>query len=683
MSLRSLDLPWRAIVYLLALALSLLTFAAPFLAAAGPDRAGALVTSPLLLTLLIALSGAALLVELQGEALNARTVALLGILVATNAALRFLEVSFPGPGGFSPIFALVILSGFTFGPRFGFLMGVFTLLASALITAGIGPWLPYQMLTTGWMGMSAGLLGRWLRAVLPSGSRGQPRRVVILALFGFVWGMLYGLITNLWFWPAAVGPAGQRWQPGMGLLTTLEHYALFYLTTSAWWDLFRGLGNALLIGLVGAPTLRALERFRRRGGVQGGGDEATRQRGREKAMRDEAPKGGRGARQRGDEAPRGWGEAEQVRRPLHPLVWVVWLGSALVVVSTTRNPLYLVELLLVALVVSFGIEGDAPAPWRPGLRFGLFLVGFSTLFNGLSSHFGRTVLLSLPSGLPLVGGPVTLEALVYGAINGLVLLTMLFLFAVFNQALPAHRMVRLVPRAFHEAGVVLSVAMTYVPATRRSLQQIREAQAVRGHQVRSWRDWLPLWMPLLVSGLERAFQLAEAMVARGFGATADRALPLGVRAGLAGGLLALLTGEIVAAFYPSLRGAAPLLLAVGAALLGLSLWRAGRRVPYTPYRSSGWGWREGVTLAGALLTLAVVVWPGLGIACAGEQGGLLLVGCRGARLYNPYPRFAPPPFDPLAGLALLGLLVPTLASPRSPRAGAVESAEGTEPIGGP
>jgi len=339
---------------------------------------------------------------------------------------------------------------------------------------------------------------------------------------------------------------------------------------------------------------------------------------------------------------------------------VVWLGSALVVVSTTRNPLYLVELLLIALVVSFGIEGDAPAPWRPGPRFGLFLIGFSTLFNGLSSHFGRTVLLSLPSGLPLVGGPVTLEALVYGAINGLVLLTMLLLFVVFNQALPAHRMVRLVPRAFHEAGVVLSVAMTYLPATRRSLRQIREAQAVRGHQVRSWRDWLPLWMPLLVSGLERAFQLAEAMVARGFGAMADRALPLGVRAGLVGGLSALLTGQVLAAFYPSLRGAASLLLAAGVALLGLSLWWAGRRVPYTPYRSPGWGWREGVTLAGALLTLAVVVWPGLGIACAGEQGGLLLVGCRKARFYNPYPRFVLPPFDPLAGLALLGLLLPAL-----------------------
>ena len=47
-----------------------------------------------------------------------------------------------------------------FGPGFGFVLGCTSLFASALMTAGVGPWLPFQMLVLGWVGMGAGLLPR-------------------------------------------------------------------------------------------------------------------------------------------------------------------------------------------------------------------------------------------------------------------------------------------------------------------------------------------------------------------------------------------------------------------------------------------------------------------------------------------------------------------------------------------
>src|SRR4030043_448637 len=89
-------------------------------------------------------------------------------------------------------------------------------------------------------------------------------------------------------------------------------------------------------------------------------------------------------------------------------------------------------------------------------------------------------------------------------------------FTVLNLALPVRDLISLIPRAFFPVAVVTSIAVTYLPTTLRQLRQIREAQAVRGHQVRSLRDWLPLLMPLLVGGLEHAMQMAEAMTARGF-----------------------------------------------------------------------------------------------------------------------------------------------------------------------
>lgn len=220
--------------------------------ATGPGVARA-EDAPLLTTILLVLSLLALLVETQGEIVSAKIVAALGILVAITAVLRFLEVAIPGPGGFSPIFTPIILAGYVFGARFGFLMGVLSLLTSALITGGVGPWLPYQMFTAGWVGLTAG----WLPH--PRDPRWE---VVLLAGTGFAWGIIFGVIVNLYFWPFIAGGSG--WEPGVGLGTALARYGTFYLTTSLLWDVTRGAGNVLLLAMLGRPTVQALSRFRDR-----------------------------------------------------------------------------------------------------------------------------------------------------------------------------------------------------------------------------------------------------------------------------------------------------------------------------------------------------------------------------------------------------------------------------------
>lgn len=213
---------------------------------------------------LVGLALIALLVEVQGETISAKTVAMLGVLVAIASVLRFIEVAVPMPGGFSPIFAPIIMAGYVFGGRFGFLMGVFTLLVSGLITGGVGPWLPYQMFAAGWAGMSAGWLPR-IKFQVPNFTQYAIRfDILILCIFGFAWGLLYGAIINLYFWPLAMGPAEQSWTPGVGLGETFTRYAAFYVVTSLGWDMVRAVGNAALILLLGAPTVRALTRFRRR-----------------------------------------------------------------------------------------------------------------------------------------------------------------------------------------------------------------------------------------------------------------------------------------------------------------------------------------------------------------------------------------------------------------------------------
>ena len=145
----------------------------------------------LLFSALVAVSAVvALAVALQTNRLSTRLLAILAALVAIDATLRLVIVI--GLLGFSPIFFLVIAGGFVMGPSFGFACGALTLLLSALLTAGLGPWLPYQMLAAGWVGMGAGYVGR-ISGRLPS-----RKTIVLLSLYGCATGFAYGILLDLW-----------------------------------------------------------------------------------------------------------------------------------------------------------------------------------------------------------------------------------------------------------------------------------------------------------------------------------------------------------------------------------------------------------------------------------------------------------------------------------------------------
>lgn len=254
-------------VYALTIGIGAVALLYPFLVAvaqtgaAESARAG---ESLLMLFVLMGLCLAALLVEVQGQAVSAKRIALLGILVAINSVLRFVEVGIPGPGGFSPIFFLIILSGYVYGGRFGFLLGSLTMLVSALITGGVGPWLPGQMFTAGWVGLTAPLARPLVRAVAGPACAGSRREVIVLAVVGGLWGLAYGALMNLWFWPFMAGPASQAYAAGLGLADTVRRYLAFYLVTSLVWDVMLAAGNMLLILAFGRPTLAALRRFQQR-----------------------------------------------------------------------------------------------------------------------------------------------------------------------------------------------------------------------------------------------------------------------------------------------------------------------------------------------------------------------------------------------------------------------------------
>jgi energy-coupling factor transport system substrate-specific component len=240
----------------LATLVGLVAFAYPFVTRGtspdGPLGMAHAQDAPLVTLMLTVLCVVIVVANLTSQQMSARTIAVLGVFTAVSAALR----AVPGPAGFSAIFFLIGLCGYVYGTTFGFLLGVLSLLVSALMGGGVGPWLPYQMFASGWMGMTSG----WL----PDLRRWDAAEVLMLTVWTALWGLLFGAIMNLWFWPhlsSVQMDAGQHWSLGEQLSEALKRYMAFYLTTSLWWDLGRALGNAGLVLFLGMPLLKVLRRF--------------------------------------------------------------------------------------------------------------------------------------------------------------------------------------------------------------------------------------------------------------------------------------------------------------------------------------------------------------------------------------------------------------------------------------
>jgi energy-coupling factor transporter ATP-binding protein EcfA2 len=230
--------------------LALGAFCWPLLAAALPQDAAAALPYAALAMAPIAV--VAIVVSLDGSVRSAHTVALLGVLAAVGSAVR---VASTGVGGVEAVFILLILAGRAFGARFGMLLGAATIAVSSALWGGIGPWTPFQIFACAWVGAGAGLLPRRVRG---------KAELWMLCGYGVVASYLFGLLTNLWFWPFAVGAGtGISYVPGAPLGTNLSSFLLYSLVTStAGWDTLRAVTTIIGIAVVGRAILAALRRVK-------------------------------------------------------------------------------------------------------------------------------------------------------------------------------------------------------------------------------------------------------------------------------------------------------------------------------------------------------------------------------------------------------------------------------------
>jgi len=229
-----------------------LAFLWPMLAPRGSELLAHANDAPLIFGMLVPLLMAVTLSLVADGAMGAKAVALLGVLAATAAALRALGA---GIAGLEPIWIVIVLGGYALGAGFGFVLGAVCILASALLTGGVGPWMPFQMIAAAWVGLGAGMLAGRLPA------RGE---IPLLAAYSSVAAVAYGWLLNLWFWPTATGlPEPLSFVPGAGAAVNVTHWIRFNLTTSMGYDLPRALLSATVVLLLGSRVLAALRRTSR------------------------------------------------------------------------------------------------------------------------------------------------------------------------------------------------------------------------------------------------------------------------------------------------------------------------------------------------------------------------------------------------------------------------------------
>ncbi len=313
---------------------------------------------------------------------------------------------------------------------------------------------------------------------------------------------------------------------------------------------------------------------------------------------------------------------------------------------------------IITLVVSTCyVAGPLAQGWSMLVRLGLVLLIIRTFLSvvaigGLT--YGATPLLTLPQfhlspwlgGLQL-GGGATWEMLLNGLNSGIRLWSLMLLVGAFNVLTDQYALLRRTPRWLFGAGLIVMIAIAWIPQTLLQLQAIREAQRVRGHRLRGWRGALPLAVPLLTGGLERAMQLAEAMDSRGYARSAspDRH-SLAQQALLLSGMILLALGLFAALGFQATARFGWSAALLGLLLLGLGIRSLRQSVVVSRYHRERW------TNADRLV---------LGLSVIAATALLILQSVSPATLtYTPFPRATLPPFSPLVGAVTMLLTVPAV-----------------------
>ncbi len=168
---------------------------------------------------------------------SARSLGVIATFTSVGSALRVLMAAIPGV---NPINALSIIGGLAFGRHIGFLIGALSALVSNCIL-GQGVWTFWQMYAWGIIGWIAGAIGT---------TQLKDKRIVLYG-FGFLSGLLFGFIMNVWSIISFYHP-DSLWSACLIFASALP------------FDCLNGVATVILLVIIGEPLKKYFERISNR-----------------------------------------------------------------------------------------------------------------------------------------------------------------------------------------------------------------------------------------------------------------------------------------------------------------------------------------------------------------------------------------------------------------------------------
>jgi energy-coupling factor transport system permease protein len=305
---------------------------------------------------------------------------------------------------------------------------------------------------------------------------------------------------------------------------------------------------------------------------------------------------------------------------------MIWSGCASVAALLTRNPWYLLFLSAIALAIKWKASQERPGGWALKLYLSFLII--PALMNLIFSRVGDTILLELP--IKWIGGPYTLEALLFGATAGIQIATLLTIMLVFGDLVTPQDLLRRTPAGLYPAGVTASIGLSFIPRAQRAFASLREAQKIRGYKARGIRDLPQLVTPLVILSLEQSISVAESLVSRGWGGSGLKGWK---RWGVIAGLVSLALGLSGLVLSPNQLALPSGMILIGILVVGIGL-RAEEHI--NRYRPEIWAGGDSIVVGTAIGVL--VLFFVLSLA----EPAILT--------FYPYPKISLPEFEwPLFG----------------------------------
>ena len=197
----------------------------------------------------------------------------------------------------------------------------------------------------------------------------------------------------------------------------------------------------------------------------------------------------------------------------NPVAVAVYYLAAAGVCMFTMEPVVL-AISLIGALVSLAVTGLL-GQWRMHL-YSLALFAVLALVNPLVSHNGVTVLFVMNHN------PVTLEALLYGAAAGGMIVAVMTWFRAFTAVMTSDKLLYTFGSLSPKIALMLSMALRYVPLFGQQVRKVQASQRALGlykddNLIDRLRGGMRVFSVIVTWTLENGIITADSMTARGYG----------------------------------------------------------------------------------------------------------------------------------------------------------------------